>query len=65
MKTEIDKSLKNSDDGRTIIGYTGIIEGDLIIPEGIERIGDEAFRECDIRSVKFPLSYWKEIFLLV
>lgn len=40
-------------DGTTIIGYNGQSR-DIVIPEGTNKIGERAFAETDITSVRFP-----------
>ena len=47
--------------GTTVKGYTGGIPADLIIPDGVKEIDDEAFRDCtSLVSVTIPGSV-KEI----
>ena len=57
MKTNIYRFLDCSDDGRTILKCDTNFTGDLILPEGIERIADYAFEWCDgLESITFPKS---------
>ena len=58
MKTnEIGLGLKYSRNGRTIIGYDNNLHSELIIPDGVEEIANNAFNGCDsIISVSFPKS---------
>ncbi len=57
MKTNIYRFLDCSDDGRTILKCDNNFTGDLILPEGIERIADYAFEWCDgLESITFPKS---------
>ncbi|MDE6705726.1 MAG: leucine-rich repeat domain-containing protein [Treponemataceae bacterium] len=47
--------------GTTVKGYTGDVPADLIIPDGVKEIDDEAFRDCtSLVSVSIPGSV-KEI----
>ena len=57
METNIYRFLECSDDGRTILKCDTNFTGDLILPEGIERIADYAFEWCDgLESITFPKS---------
>jgi len=57
METNIYRFLECSDDGRTILKCDTNITGDLILPEGIERIADYTFEWCDeLESITFPKS---------
>lgn len=45
------------DDGKTITGITSEVYGDIIIPDGIEKIAEKAFEDnTNITSVVFPNS---------
>ncbi|MDE7290924.1 MAG: leucine-rich repeat domain-containing protein, partial [Treponemataceae bacterium] len=42
-------------DGTTVTGYTGKVPADLVIPEGVEKIGSSVFHGCDsLDSVTIP-----------
>lgn len=44
-----------SDNGKTITGISSEVYGDIVIPNGIEKIGEKAFRDnTNITSVVFP-----------
>lgn len=45
------------DDGKTISGITSEVSGDIIIPDGVEKIAEKAFEDnTNITSVVFPTS---------
>ncbi|MDE7227741.1 MAG: leucine-rich repeat domain-containing protein [Treponemataceae bacterium] len=44
-------------DGTKVTGYTGIVPANLVIPDGVTEISNDAFVECiDIESVTIPSS---------
>ena len=45
-----------SADGKTLVMYPGGREGEAVIPESVEKIGDNAFYGCKISSIKFPVT---------
>ena len=45
-----------SADGKTLAMYPGGREGEAVIPESVEKIGDNAFYGCKISSVTFPVT---------
>ena len=55
MEKDIDRLLKYSEDGSTVIKCDSRISGDLNFPENAKRIADYAFSGCDnLKSVTFP-----------
>ena len=57
METNIYRFLECSDDGRTILKCDTSFSGDIILPEGINRIADYAFEWCDgLESITLPKS---------
>lgn len=55
METNIYRFLECSDDGRTILKCDTNFTGDLILPEGIERIADFAFEGCfRLKNITIP-----------
>ena len=45
-----------SEDGKTLLGVKNHNVREVIIPEGVEIIGNHAFRSCSMRSVHIPES---------
>ncbi len=43
-------------DGKTLVAYPAVRDGSLVIPSGVERIGNSAFRGCRLTSVTIPAS---------
>jgi len=47
---------RDANDANKVVGYTGTLPLDLVIPAGVTSIGDEAFTDRPFTSVKFPAS---------
>lgn len=55
----MDSKLKYSKDHKIVIGCDKFYSGEIIIPEGIISIADNAFENCSIRRIVLPLSLIK------
>lgn len=51
-----EENLEISSDGKTICRYSPRLEGEYIIPDGIEEIWNKAFYGCKISSIYIPKS---------